>query len=219
MAGEDSSSGTGTDPWRGRGRGRGGEDKLGGAAHPGAEWGARLGRASWVLTLAERVTRLVGPDPRREGLRIQWSQCPLPGQVGSFLGHAMGHIWGRDQSHLVTQEPRPRAELAGVGLVPVLCLTRARAASWMEGGLVDTQAESGQGPLDAASLCPYRQGLSPLPARTGQGTPRNSYPAGRALASICLSPASSLPGLGQVLARWPEASGAACRGHCSPWAS
>lgn len=177
---------------------------------------AGRGSASRSGAGSEAGTCLVRPDPRREGLRIQWSQCPLPGQVGSFLGHAMGHIWGRDQSHLVTQEPRPRAELAGVGLVPVLCLTRARAASWMEGGLADTQAESGQGPLDAASLCPYRRGLSPLPARTGQGTPRNSYPAGRALASICLSAASSLPGLGQVPARWPEASGAACRGHCSP---
>lgn len=67
MAGEDSSSGTGTDPWRGRGRGPGGEDKLGGAAHPGAERGARLGRASCVLTLAERVSGSSGHSAHSRG--------------------------------------------------------------------------------------------------------------------------------------------------------
>lgn len=88
------------------GGGGGGEGRTSWEGKHIPEGGAGLGRASWVLTLAESVS---GPSGHT---------AHSLGQDGSFLGCAMGYVWGRGQSHLVTQEPRPQAELAGVGLVP-----------------------------------------------------------------------------------------------------
>lgn len=91
---------------QGRTPGGAGEGRTGWEGTHVPEGGAGLGRASWVLTLADSVSGHSGHTALSRG------------QDGSFLGHAMGHALGRDQSHLVTQEPRPQAELAGVGRVP-----------------------------------------------------------------------------------------------------